>query len=601
MKKKITRTLLLISILFIASCANRGQGPRGGAKDELPPKYLHSIPRQKEKNVKRKMIEIEFDEIVNLKDIANNIIISPPQHKQPNIHSYMRRVVVPLEDTLQSNTTYSIDFGQAITDNNEGNVLESFVLTFSTGNELDTMQISGTVLNAEDLNPVKGLTVGVYADLSDTALLKKPFLRMAKTNDKGEFTIQSLKDGVYKVYALDDNNRNHYYQRGEGMAFDTLHHQTSKENYIHQDTIWEDSLHIDTIVSLEAIRYLPNNIILRYFQDHNKRQYLVKADREMPHKLTLYFNTSAQTPPIIKGLSEGGINTSQILPQPNTTNDTIHYWLTDSVMIQKDTITLQINYLKTDTLFELKPQTDTIHFINKNRRKKGENTHQPFTPKHNLSSSFHPNEDILLQFETPVKRIDTSMIHLLEVIDTISKTPITYRYKKNDSIGLEYSIHHKWKPEKDYELNIDSAAITDLYGRSNVALKQKMKIRANETYATLTLSLAQYDSTAVYQIVDKEDVVIKTVPIKGVDTEIKYLEAGEYYIRIFIDKNRNGAWDSGNIQEKRLPEPMYYYPKKLILIKNWEFKEKIDLYSLPLNRQKPNELKKTLDGKGQKI
>lgn len=597
--KIVTNTgIVLLLSLTLWACANRGQGPRGGAKDEIPPRYVRSTPEQKARNIDQKKITIEFDEIINLKDIANNVIISPPQQKQPNIRSYMHRVVVELEDSLQDNTTYSIDFGQAITDNNEGNVLESFVMTFATGNELDTMQISGTVINASDLNPIKGLTVGIYSDLSDTAFHSKPFLRMAKTNDKGEFTIQSIKNGQYSIYALQDNNRDYHYQRGEGVAFDTLYHQTALEHYMRQDTLWKDSLHIDTVMSVKAIRYLPDNIVLRYFQDKSKRQYLVKSDRDYPHKLSLYFNTIAQAPPVIKGLN---VDTNQLLAQYNQTNDTIHYWLADTTLVQQDTLTLQVSYLKTDTLFTLQPQTDTLHFVRKKSvKEQKKKTPTPFTIHHNLSNAYHPYLPILFSFDTPIRQIDTTKITLSHIVDTIP-TPIAYTLQKNDRVGLSYSLHHKWQPEQQYLLHIDSAAILDIYGVGNAELKQKMTTRAYDSYATLKLRLASYNQEAVFQVVDKDDHVVQTVPLVAEETEVKYLEAGEYYVRVFIDSNQNGVWDGGDIEKRILPEQMYYYPKKLTLIKNWEFQETINLYALPIDQQKPEELKKTLNGKGEPI
>lgn len=171
--KNITISLTLLLVFY--ACANRGQGPQGGAKDEVPPRFVKSTPREKSVNVKDGKIEIEFDENVNLKDISKNVIISPPQRINPEITSYGRKVNVRFDDSLQSNTTYSIDFGNAIVDNNEGNILKNYVFSFATGNEIDTMQIAGTLLNAEDLNPLQGITVGIHNDLSDSAFLKNRF------------------------------------------------------------------------------------------------------------------------------------------------------------------------------------------------------------------------------------------------------------------------------------------------------------------------------------------------------------------------------------------------------------------------------------------
>ena len=228
---------IFISIFVIYACANRGQGPQGGAKDEVPPKVIKSTPADKSVNISGKKIEIEFDENVVLKDIAKNVIISPPQRTNPEIRAYGKRVVVNLNDSLEENTTYSINFGDAIVDNNEGNILKDFVFSFATGDQIDTLQLSGTLINAEDLNPLKGIIVGVYRDLSDSAFVSKPFNRVTKSGDEGKFTVYNVKEEQYRVFALDDQNRDNFYQKGEGAGFIETVFETQIENYVRQDTV----------------------------------------------------------------------------------------------------------------------------------------------------------------------------------------------------------------------------------------------------------------------------------------------------------------------------------------------------------------------------
>ncbi|HNX88801.1 MAG TPA: Ig-like domain-containing domain, partial [Paludibacteraceae bacterium] len=306
--KKYTRNIRFlvaatVTVAALYACANRGQGPQGGPKDETPPSVVKSFPNNKSLNVTKGKVEIIFDENVNVLKASDNVIISPPQRIAPEVKSYAKTVTVQLNDTLIPNTTYSINFGDAIVDNNESNPLKNYFFAFSTGNEIDTMQIAGTVIDAQNLNPVPGVTVGIYDDLSDTVFMKKPFLRISRTDNMGRFTVPNVRNGKYRVYALTDGNRDNFYQPGEALAYSQSVFTTTFENYMRSDTIWKDSVTVDTIMSVPAIRYLPDNVVLHYFKDETTRQYLVKSERTVPHRISMYFNTAAEHLPEIKALN----------------------------------------------------------------------------------------------------------------------------------------------------------------------------------------------------------------------------------------------------------------------------------------------------------
>ena len=586
---------IIIVAVTLYACANRGQGPQGGAKDEVPPKVMKTSPQIKSVNVKVNRIEIEFDENVNLKDIAKNVIISPPQRINPEITSYGRKVNIQFKDTLLTNTTYSIDFGNAIVDNNEGNILKNYVYSFATGNEIDTLEIAGTLLNAEDLNPLQGITVGIYDDLSDTVFIKKPFLRISRTDENGHFTVSNVKDGRYRVYALNDLNRDYFLQKGEGLAFDEKSFQTSFESITRPDTLWKDSLTIDTIRFVKGTRFLPDDVVLRYFKDDYKRQYLAKSERTEPHLISFFFNTLADKLPEIRPLNVEWDN--KVLLQKNARLDSLTYWLTDSVLIKTDTITLEVKYLKSDSLFKLQPQTDTIRFSMRKPLKNPTTTTKSKKKEllgiqTNLSSQFGVYKPVTLKFAVPVKSFDVAKIHLSQLVDTLL-TPIPFKLEKKDSIGMNFEINHKWIPETTYQLLIDSAAFYSIYNLQSDDLKNEMKIRSLDEYSSLELVLANYDSTAIIQVVNKDDKLVRSLPIAKSVTKVEYLEPGEYYLRMYLDRNGNGKWDPGNYFEKRQPEEVYYYEKKLTLIKNWKFEETWDHTATPLLKQKPQDLKKS--------
>ena len=591
--RKIAVTL--IAALVFYSCANRGQGPQGGPKDELPPKVMKSSPAQNSVNVKNGRVEIDFDENVNLKDIVKNVIISPPQRQNPEITSYGRRVNVQFKDTLLSNTTYSIDFGSAIVDNNEANVLKNYVFSFATGSEIDTLQIAGTLLNAEDLNPLQGITIGIYDDLNDTVFIRKPFLRIGRTDETGHFTVSNVRNGKYRVYALNDLNRDYFLQKGEGLAFDEKSYQTGFEFITKPDTVWKDSITVDTIRFVPATRFLPDDVVLKYFKDNFKRQYLAKSERTEPHLINMIFNTVSEELPEIRPLNINWDN--KMLLQKNATLDSLSLWLTDSALINTDTISLEVKYLKSDSAFKLQPQTDTVRFMMRKPAKKPTTTKAAKKKEFlnimtNLSSQFDVYRPVVLNFTVPIKIYDVAKIHLSQLVDTVL-TPIPFKLEKKDSIGMTFEINHKWIPETTYQLVVDSAAFFSIYNLQNDNLKNELKIKSLDEYSSLKLFLADYDSTAVFQVMSKDDKLVRTAPIVKGGTKVEYLQPGDYFVRMYLDRNQNGKWDPGNYFENLQPEEVYYYEKKLTLIKNWEFEETWDYKAIPLVKQKPQELKKS--------
>ena len=263
---------ILAVAAFLYSCASVGS-LGGGDYDETPPKFLKGNPAPGELNASRKRVTIEFDEYLKLDKPQEKIVMSPPQLQQPNVRASGKKVLIDLQDTLIPNTTYTIDFGDAIQDNNESNPLENFVYTFSTGERLDTMEVSGTVLNAMNLEPIKGIMVGLHTDLEDSAFISKPFDRVGRTDSRGKFTIKGIAPGSYHIFALQENDQNYYYsQPTEMVAFNDSLVIPSFELRMRQDTTWIDSLVIDTIVERQYTHYLPDDLILRSFINNKKNR-----------------------------------------------------------------------------------------------------------------------------------------------------------------------------------------------------------------------------------------------------------------------------------------------------------------------------------------
>ena len=226
--------------------------------------------------MKKQKVELEFDELVNVKDAFSKVVVSPVSKSVPRVSSQGRKVIVQFTDTLVPNTTYTIDFADAIEDNNENNKLQGFTYSFSTGDVLDTLQISGMVLSADALEPQQGMLVGVYSNLADSAFSTLPFERVTKTDDRGRFSVQGLAPGEYRIFALADVDND--YKRAnpeEAMAFYDVTLSPTSERVNAVDTVFNLLTgEVDTVLNRERTRFLPNDILLRSFESDYKSQFL---------------------------------------------------------------------------------------------------------------------------------------------------------------------------------------------------------------------------------------------------------------------------------------------------------------------------------------
>ncbi|MDR3652040.1 MAG: Ig-like domain-containing protein [Paludibacter sp.] len=604
-KTKIKLFIVISGISFLVySCANKAQGPTGGPKDTTPPKVMKSFPNNGALNFKKKQIEIDFNKMVSIEKPNDNVIISPPQSKQPDVKAFGKKVTVNFNQDLLDSTTYSVSFGDGIVDLNEKNVLKNYLFSFSTGNQIDTLKIAGTVINAEDLNPLAGIIVGIYSEKSDSVFYKKPFLRIGRTDDKGHFSINNIKKGKYKVYALGDTNHDFYFQPGEGLALcDSLISPTSKLEQM-RDTVWKDSTHVDSVHTYMGTHFLPDNLALRFFKENKKRQYFVKAERKEPFVFDLYFNTTLSKLPELKPLNFNWDN--KYVLQKNLAMDSLTYWITDSTVWKTDTLKMSMTYLKTDSLFQLQPVTDTINVsmrkVNLNAKLKIKKAQlkklESLKFANNITSSFEIYSPIILTFEAPLANEDISKIKLSQKIDSTYKQ-IPFKWQRLDSIHMTFAINYKWVPEMEYKLEIDSAAFTSIYNKASKKIEGSFKVKSLDEYSSVKIYLATFNPKVMLQVLDSKDVLLATKPASEKGTVFEYLKPGDYYVRMFIDENGNGKWDTGDLATHRQPEEVYYYPKKLTLMANWEFEETWDYTLVPLLEQKPAELMKSASKKNE--
>ena len=615
--KKHRLPFILLLVIVTYSCASIGN-PDGGPYDEDPPKFVGSTPSLRAVNYKKQKIELEFDEFIKLEKASEKVIFSPPQMEQPELKVVGKKVAVEYLDTLKDSMTYTIDFSDAIVDNNEGNPMGNFSFSFSTGANIDSMEVAGTVLQAEDLEPIKGIQVGLHRDLSDTAFSTKPFDRVSRTDSRGRFSIRGVAPGKYRIYALKDGNQNYLYDsKTEQVAFYDSIIIPDMMPATRQDTVWKDTLTIDTIMTVGYTRFLPDSLILRAFKAENTRQYLTRSQRDQENHFILTFSAKADTLPTIKGLNFDEKDMFVIETTPR--NDSICYWIKDSLVYLMDTLAIQLDYLYTDTLDQLVPTTDTLFLANqltraqkeklkkeeeekkekerKKREKKGlEPEKEPMKfldMKIDAAGSFDIYNNIVLSFQEPLASIDTSAIKMEVKVDTLWE-PTPFLFVADSVMPRTYEILAQWEPEKEYQLTIDSAAIVGLYGLHTNKVQQTVKVKKLDEYGTLLLNIVGAPEGSLVELLDNGGKVLRQQPVSAENTaDFYFLNPNtKYYIRLLVDRNGNGKWDTGNYEQGIQPEEVYYFPKVWEMKANFEFEETWNIHEVPLDRQKLDEIKK---------
>ena len=625
---------LLLTVIIggvFTSCARMGT-PDGGWYDETPPKVLGATPADKATDVKAQKVKISFDEFVKIDNPTENVIVSPPQLQAPEIKATGKSIEVKLLDSLKANTTYTIDFSDAISDNNEGNPLGNYTYSFSTGAEIDTMEVSGYVVAAENLEPVKGILVGLYANLADSAFEKQPMLRVSRTDSRGHFVIKGVKRGTYRVYALQDVDGNYQFnQKSEMIAFNHELIKPSVMDDTRQDTLWSDSLHIADIKRVGYAHFLPDNITLCAFHEVLTSRYLLSVTRNEANHFAVNFSYGNPKLPQIKGLNFNAHDA--FIAIPNAKRDTIDYWLRDTALVNQDTLRMEMTYLMTDSAGQLVSQTDTLEVLSKQPyerrmkqlkatyekwqkqqeklKKKGE-SYQTEMPRPTLAirmqnaNEIDPEKRLQLQFETPISTIDTTKVHLYTKVDSLwyranyQLLPAARRnaeghFVRPDSLkyGMNYEISADWKPGQDYSFETDSTAFTDIYGAVTPKYKQGFKVKGDDEFGSLVITLTGLDGQpCIVQLLDRNDKVIKEVAAEHQQAEFYYLKPETYYLRLFVDSNHNGIWDTGDYAKDRQPEAVYYYPGKIECKAKWDLTESWNPTSTPLYQQKPGAITK---------
>lgn len=614
--------ILLTTMLTIVSCANIGS-PDGGRYDEEPPVVIGASPADKAVNVKSQKISIFFNEFVKLANANEKVVISPPQLEVANVRAAGKKIKITLFDSLQSDITYTVDFSDAIEDNNEGNPMGFYTYSFSTGPVIDTMEMSGHVIAAENLEPVKGMLVGLYradSTYDDSLFRTKSFVRVSRTNGSGQFTIKGIAPGKYRIFALNDGDGNYRFsQKSEAIAFDTTIYIPSSRPDLRMDTCWRDSIYYDSIRVVPYTHYFPDNIVLRSFLEGKQDLHLLKTERPEPDWFRLYFTAPVDTLPIIRGLN---FNDSCLVLEASEKNDTLTYWITDTAFTHSnDSLEIEMRSQDTDTLGNLTWRTDTFMLVarkgwakiseerqkniddwNKNREKRAKKSKTLLPPEENPyeheyldlkimpSGALDPNKNVVIRVDEPISSIDSSRIHLYMVRDSnFYEEPFLVLPTLHDA--KSYTVYAEWQPEYKYSLTVDSAAIVGIMGTTNKKKKSEVRVRKLDEYGTLIVNLIVPDTCMVVQLLNSSDKVMtqQRASASGV-AEFYFLKPDNYYMRCFADKNGNGIWDVGEFESNLQPEQVFYFPKPMNVRAGWDVEQEWDVYGIPVMEQKPQAL-----------
>lgn len=605
MRKTFLYLLLLAQTLFLFQCANEGS-PTGGPRDEAPPVFIKSTPLPNSLNFDGKRVTVTFDENIVLKDLFTHFVASPPLQEDPDVKAIGNVLRVDLNNELQPNTTYTLYFGESVVDNNEGNPYENFTFSFSTGDDIDSLMMSGIILDAKTLDPIKSQYVSLYTNFEDSAVLTTVPVRIAKTNSEGIFTVRNLPDTLFHIFGLNDLDKDYKYSPGgEDLAFLEKELRPYWDTVQKMDTIWADSLTVDTILFSDTIVYYPDDIILFMFKEDRYFQNLKKKKRVSRQLIEFEFATPMLELPKIALLDT--LMDNWYLYEPSITRDSLAVWITDSTLFKKDTINVTFEYQVSDSLQNVVWKTDTLYLSfkekvkksTKSKRKKnrdeGEETEQieMLTFSSNFSSRFDVYKSIYLVFNEPIDTFRPDFIHLFEVVDSI-ETKLNATFVQDTAVPRRFFLHYPWNEEMKYKFIADSMAFVSIYGKYTDNVKTEFSIKGKDQFGDIFVSLSNVSGKGFVELIDGKDESLKSSAFSEKNSKVhfEYLSAGTYYIRLFVDANDNGKWDTGSYLEKRQPEQVFYYHKKLEVKQNWTLEEEWDILEVPIYEQKPKGLKK---------
>ena len=586
----IPAALVLGAMMFPSGCANTTTPPTGGPKDTIPPVLVKTSPLPGAVNVPthKTQVKFTFDEYVVVKD-PNNIFLSPPLEKKPKYRMSGKTLVVYFESDLDTNTTYTLDITGAVADNNESNWYEGFTLVFSTGPQIDSMCMTGLVQDCNTLMPLKGATVLLYEDQADSAIFLHRPDAAAKTDDWGYFSLRNIKDTVYRVYALKDANNNNMYEPDqESVAFLSDPYRPA--------TVFNDSLYEfkkfnmkDTALCLAR----KTDVELNVFREKPSKQFIVKKERV---GLRTAFLTFMAPNAKVNSMKIKGLPAEKLISQFNPQKDSLELWVNDQRKMP-DTLFLQINFDKTDTLGELVPTDEVVKLVlDKKKRAELQKSSQQDVKHTDTIAVFKGVADattveqygFTLEFQYPLIQDAWDSLVFRSVNPRQQEKVEKYKVTRDPANLRKYTVmpQEKLMTGFDYYLKIPHRKFRDVNGHWNDSTELKVTLPTDEKLSTISLELNNVRHRYIVDLLtEKRDKVLRSFTVDDDQTLLfPYVKAGKYCIRITEDANRNGLVDTGSILEHRQPEKVIFFKIKdqflLDIPERTEYVQKIDMEEL---------------------
>ena len=570
MKKIVRNIAIFVTLLMLCGCANIVT-PTGGPKDEKAPIVLESSPQNNSTNFKGKSIHITFDEFVTLNNPNNNVLISPPMNKKPTYRTSGKTLIIRFEEPLKPNTTYSINFGNAIKDLHEGNVFSDYTFNFSTGDKIDSLSLNGKVISAETLTPMADMIVGLYSDDNDTLTLDslpykvKPNY-ITTTNNNGDFNFSGLADKEYLIFALKDNNSNLIYDLpNEEIAFNSdLVRPYFIDNHIVKIAVNDTIAIRDSVFEIKKQEY-PSYELFSFVQEDSVQK-LFKKELAEEGLLRFAFRYPANNVEI-KALEELP-DTFNILTFYSTRKDTVLWYFTPN----KDSLLISINdgvSISDTTHYSLKPRES----VSKRRRRQEETpTIKRLTVKNNLKNNkLKPEQPLILMFNDPIVRVNQpDSILFIENKDTIYKK---LQFEKYDEFGFKYQIINNLKQENKYQLVIPDSVFFGIRNYTNDIVKLSFSVQEESELGNIFITVNVPDD--VPQVIielttDNGKTVEKQILKKSEELSFEYLDPGKYKLKAILDLDAKGVWSPGNFDKRLQPEKIVFYNGTLEVRANWD-------------------------------
>jgi len=574
-------------------CAQQGS-PSGGPRDVAPPVVLKCEPANYSTQFIAKKIQITFDEFIVLDNVNQELVVSPPMEKKPEVKLRKKTLFIEFEEELKDSTTYTFNFGSAIKDLHEGNKLLNYEYVFSTGDLLDSMSVRGTLKYAEDLSiPGEPFSIMLYDDLRDSVPVLDIPLYVGRSDDSGVYSVNNLKAGIYKVFALKDGNYNFIFDLPteeigfldsslivnaefarslleSGLSVDTVTPEPSAGMLLPEST---DSTMVEAD-SVMAKRPDYNSIYvdLLLFTEEVETQYITNDNRDDRRLIQLSFAR-----PLTDSFNYRFLNPEpvEVLEDFSLGKDSLNLWLRDSLDYKKDTLILELNYTAKDTTMQLVTQTDTLLFIyreKKTKQKKGSTRKEEeglVISTIKSKREVNLNSSLRLDMNVPLQSIHDSLIWLYHIPDSV-EIPLAFTVRIDEEIPTRGWIDVAWESASKYRLLMLPGALSSIYPMDHDTLDVSFQSRDIEYYGQILLTLEGVHNTVIIQLISKQSVVHQLIVDRNGEYDFSYLVPQEYRIKFIHDLNQNGKWDTGNYMKKQQPEPVEFLPKPITVRSNWD-------------------------------